>query len=243
MLVSKNTIKIILLLIFVLVTYQISKSSPNNYFAYGLVTIGFYLVYTEIQVSNNILVQDPQPQQIEKMADSTIEAPVSGESTAPLVTTENTPETNNDTDDLMKKALELEKNRTTELEELKKSLIQPESTTMNYTKDTCDCNSAIAKAIAPLQVEVSKLRDAQKVSVNETEAKLKTYQLLVEHLMEKDVLSKEDIEALQSKLTSGVLTLDEAISRLEKMKLAAVAIKRKEPIDSNKKLVERYEQV
>lgn len=221
MLVSKNSIKIILLLIFVLVIFQISKSSPKNYLAYSLVAIGFYLVYTEINVSN---------QKVENMDNSQNEAPVSGQNTTPVIIEEQEESNNNDTEDLMKKALELEQDRTMELEELKKSLVQPES----KEEDSCDCNSAIAKAIAPLQAEVSKLRDAQKVSVNETEAKLKTYQLLVEHLMEKDVLNKEDIETLQSKLTSGVLTVDETISRLEKMKLASASIERKQPVESNK---------
>ncbi|ADO67397.1 hypothetical protein crov363 [Cafeteria roenbergensis virus] len=246
MLVSKNSIKIILLLIFVLVSYQISKSSPNNYFAYGLVAIGFYLVYTEINISptlQNINSSHSLPH-VENM-DNALEPPVLNESITPLEeTTNNTSNDNNidnnstdnndNTDDLMKKALELEKTRINELEELKQALIQPSSSALNLNNDKCDCNTAIAKAIAPLQVEVTKLRDSQKVSVNENEAKIKTYQLLLEHLMEKNILSSEDNETLKVKLTTGVLTVDEAINRLEKLKLAAINIKTPPHIESNK---------
>lgn len=221
MLVSKNNIKVILLLIFVLVVYQISKTSPKNYLAFGLVAVGFYLVYTEVKVEEFMYLK-------ENMEDDGI---VLGEK--PRIP-ETTPEVQptQDTDDMMEKALALQEDRTNELEELKKALIQPEDTQIK--NESCDCNTAIAKAIAPLQTEVSKLRSAQKVTVTETEAKVKTYQLLVEMLQAKNVLTKEDVDSLKSKMTSGILTVDEAISRLEKMKLVAKNIVEKPNVESNK---------
>lgn len=221
MLVSKNNIKVVLLLIFVLVIYQISKTSPQNYLAFGLVAVGFYLVYTEIKVEEFIYIKEHMEDE-GIVANEPLRLPEE-----PMVT-----ETTNDTDELMTQAESLETERTKELEELKKALIKPE--TVEIQSQSCDCNTAIAKAIAPLQSEVSKLRSSHKVSVSETEAKVKTYQLLIEMLSAKDVLSKEDIDSLQSKMTSGLLTIDEVISRLEKMKLVARNIQEKPNVESNK---------
>jgi hypothetical protein len=225
MLVSKNNIKIILLLIFVLVIYQISKTSPTNYVAYGLVAIGFYLVYTEIKVEEFIYLK-------EKMTEDGIVANQPSD-VLPDVTPEinESTEVVDNTDEQMLQAQALQTDRTAELEELKKALIKPED--VEVKNQACDCNTAIAKAIAPLQTEVSKLRSAQKVTVSETEAKVKTYQLLVDILQAHGILKSEDIQSLKSKMTSGLLTIDEAISRLEKMKLVAKEVAAK-PDASNK---------
>ena len=272
MLVSKNNIKIVLLLIFTLVIFQISKTSPNNYLAYSLVAVGFYLVYTELDVEafkslrekmedvfeegtleqqflNDIkdkpeyeveLVEDEEyvdedeedeedEEDVDVDEDEEYVEDVEDEGLIlnPLPSLPTEPEImeeTNDNTDLMQIANELQNDRTNELESLKAQLIGTSSNEQQQIEKngvSCDCNKAIADAIAPLNAEVSKLRDAQKVSVNETEAKLKTYQLLVDYLMEKGVLNKDDSSALKSKMASGILTVDEAISRLEKMKLVA----------------------
>lgn len=239
MLVSKNSIKIILLLIFVLVIYQISKSSPNNYIAYLLVATGFYLVYTEIKISPKTEKMTDQenndePSQTEQIPEQeNNNEPVKNDSMVKLEDSL-TPQTieNNDTPDLVTKANKLLTDRKQELEDLKRSLIQTNVTT--DSNNSCDCEKSIIDALAPLQVEITKLRNAQKVSVSETEAKVKTYQLLIENLKEKNVLSREDVQSIESKLTSGVLTIDEAISRLEKMKIAAINIKTPHKVNSNK---------
>lgn len=231
MLVSKNNIKIILLLIFVLVIYQISKTSPTNYIAYSLVAIGFYLVYTEIKVEEFIYLKEKMSNSIENSNFINDEGIVKNQPVFVDESFDIPNESINNTEEQIKQAQELESIRTSELEELKKSLIKPED--VEIKNQLCDCNTAIAKAMAPLQSEVSKLRAAQKVSVSETEAKVKTYQLLVDVLKTNGILNEEDINSLKSKMTSGLLTIDETISRLEKMKLLAKEVASKPDI-SNK---------
>lgn len=240
MLVSKDNIKIVLLLIFILVIYQISKTSPNNYLAYLLISIGFYLVYTEVNVLNYKKLETMNDDQIidshiiEKSitpVDNNIDPQIIGESIVPIDNNDNTnniDNTNDNMDELINKAKDLEDKRANELNLLKKSLTQ----TNNQTD--CDCNKAINKALAPLQAQVKQLKESQKKTVNNTKDKIKNYKLLIEFLEDKGVLKKEDIENLQSKLTSKLLTIDEVINRLDKMKTITKDIKTKPSIESNK---------
>ena len=125
MLVSKNNIKIILLLIFILVTHQISKSSPNNYIAYGLVAAGFYLVYAEIKVEEFVYV--PEDDGIVSSQTSRIEEPVTEPVNEPV---------NEQVDEQIQQAELLEDARTKELQELKNSLIDEKE-----EDKPCDCNT------------------------------------------------------------------------------------------------------
>ena len=71
MLVSKNNIKIILILIFILVTYQITKISPNNYLAYSLVVVGFYLIHCQLATSENMENEQTHVQKCESQPSNT----------------------------------------------------------------------------------------------------------------------------------------------------------------------------
>jgi hypothetical protein len=91
-----------------------------------------------------------------------------------------------------------------------------------------DTEAAIAKAVAPLQAEIAKLREQTAVPPNVMEAKLKTFNLLVDFLTEKGTLTEEDYENMKVKMSSNVMTIDEAIDSLERLKLASKTVKRKE---------------
>jgi len=88
--------------------------------------------------------------------------------------------------------------------------------------------AAIAKAVAPLQAEIAKLREQTAVPPNVMEAKLKNFNLLVDVLTEKGTLTEEDYENMKTKMSSNVMTIDEAIDALERLKLASKTVKRKE---------------
>jgi hypothetical protein len=76
--------------------------------------------------------------------------------------------------------------------------------------------------------EIAKLREQTAVPPNIMEAKLKTFNLLVDFLTEKGTLTEEDYENMKVKLSSNVMTIDEAIDSLERLKLASKTVKRKE---------------
>lgn len=213
MLVSKNNIKIILLLIFLLVIYQITKTSPKNYFAYSLVAVGFYLVYTEFETkqenfdnafTKSDMVEYIPPKEMEPAMETEI---------------------NYDKDELMREYEELKKTKEAELLSIKRDEIK------DYQNEiSCDCEKAITQAVAPLQEEINKLKN-----INEEEdihtTKMKTMKMLLENLTEKGVLNQEDTKNLLAKLKSDILTIDEVIERLEKMKLLSTNI---QPIKSKK---------
>lgn len=91
------------------------------------------------------------------------------------------------------------------------------------------CDSSIAKAIAPLQAEIAKLREKTAIPPDVKKAKVKNFTLLAETLIEKGALSEEEYENMKTKLDSNVLTLNDAISALEKLKRASKSIKKNVP--------------
>jgi len=112
-----------------------------------------------------------------------------------------------------------------EIKKLQSSKEQQIKTIQEETPES-SCDANIAKAIAPLQAEISKLREKTAIPPDVKEAKLKNFTLLVETLIEKGALTDEEYEQMKTKLDSNVLTLDDAISALEKLKRASKNIKK-----------------
>ena len=97
---------------------------------------------------------------------------------------------------------------------------------INETDQVGTCDASISKALAPLQSEISKLREKTSIPPDVKKAKIKNFTLLAEMLIEKEALSEEEYESMKTKLDSNVLTLDDAIGALEKFKRASKSIKK-----------------
>lgn len=246
MLVHKKHIKIILILIFVLVTYQISKVKPTNYPAYLLVAVGYYLIHNEMNLEK--MTEDDPDCCGEENNNNSLDLVYNNSKLENAINNLNNSASNdsesNDSnqDELFKKANKLLADRENNLQQIRKELIKTDDSLKTELgnnpesdSNSCDCNTAIAKAISPLQTEISKLRQITNNEMTPDQAKLKTFNLLLEDLLDKGAINTDDVDILKSKMSSGLITVDDAISRLEKMRLASkkLNLKKTNPGNSN----------